>query len=99
MHFLGGLWVGIVSIWFFFFSQFAGKFTLRIEMRNILIVSIASVVIIGVLWEIFEIYAGVPRFTADYQLDTFADIIMDIFGAVAASLYTSKYTKQKTNLI
>jgi hypothetical protein len=88
MHFLGGLWFGVVSIWFFFFSGFTGRFKSQLTARYIFTVSIVSVMIIGALWEIFEIYAGVTRFTIDYQLDTSIDLIMDMFGAVVASIYT-----------
>ncbi|MDP6249422.1 MAG: hypothetical protein QGH26_01135 [Candidatus Pacebacteria bacterium] len=87
MHFLGGLWFGIFSIWFFFFSSVAKKFTLQLSARNIFTVSIASVIVIGVLWEIFEIYAGVLVFATDYPLDTSVDLLMDTLGAVTASLY------------
>lgn len=87
MHFLGGLWVGVTSIWFFFFSGHAGKFTSQLTTRNIFTVSIASVIVIGILWEIFEIYAGVPMLTADYPLDTSVDLLVDILGAIAASIY------------
>lgn len=87
MHFLGGLWVGTVSIWYIYFSGFADKFTPQLTTRNIFTVSIASVIIIGILWEIFEIYVGVPRFVIDYPLDTSIDLLMDTLGAVVASLY------------
>jgi hypothetical protein len=88
MHFLGGLWFGTISIWFFYFSGYAGKFTPEFTARNVFTVSIASVIAIGVLWEIFEIYAGVLSFVTNYSLDTSFDLLMDTLGAAAAALYT-----------
>lgn len=95
MHFLGGLWFGITSIWFFFFSGYAKKFTSKLTARNILTVSIASVIVIGVLWELFEIYAGVLTLEIDYPLDTSTDLLMDILGAVVAASYAVlRYTNE-----
>ncbi|MFQ5661856.1 MAG: hypothetical protein ACE5F2_01215 [Candidatus Paceibacteria bacterium] len=88
MHFLGGLWFGTTSIWFFFFSGYAGKFTPQFSTRNILTVSIASVIVIGVLWEFFEIGVGSVTLTeTDYAIDTSVDLLMDTLGAVVASFY------------
>lgn len=90
MHFLGGFWFGIISVWFFFFSGYAGRFTFYSSARNIFFVSTASAIAIGLLWEIFEIYAGVPLFVTDYSFDTSIDLLMDTLGAVAASAYVIK---------
>ena len=89
LHFLGGLWVGLSSIWYIYFSGFSGKFTVKLNKRNLLTVSIASVIVICVLWEIFEIYAGVLSFVENYPLDTSTDLLMDTLGAAVASVYTA----------
>lgn len=88
MHFLGGLWFGTVSLWYFFFSGFAGRFTLKLSVRNIFVVSIALAIVIGILWEFFEIYVGATTtLEPDYSLDTAADLLMDTLGAIVAAIY------------
>ncbi|HEC32659.1 MAG TPA: hypothetical protein ENI63_00170 [Candidatus Kaiserbacteria bacterium] len=81
MHFLGGLFVVLSALWFFFQS---GYVRINQNIRNIIIVSVSSIVLIGVSWEIFEVIAGVP-IEDNYILDTITDLIMDVVGTIVAT--------------
>lgn len=87
MHFLGGLWVGLVGIWFVYFSGIMNMNIKSARQMRIFSISIITVVIIGVLWEIFEVYSGVLSIEENYWFDTSLDILMDTSGASVAFLY------------
>lgn len=88
MHFLGGLWVGLVGIWYVYFSGIIKNINIKsARQMRIFSISIITVVIIGVLWEIFEVYSGVLSIEENYWFDTSLDILMDTSGASAAFLY------------
>lgn len=87
MHFLGGVWVGLVSLWFFFLS---GMVESKIKTnRRIIITAVVSVGLIGFLWEVFEL--SVSKLIVFEELnsviDTTTDFLMDILGAISASIY------------
>ena len=82
MHFLGGIWLGLVFIWLFWGKEFNLKLFLKI---------ILGVLLISVLWEIFEIIfnnilAGDPF----NFLDTTSDVFCDLAGGTFAIFYFSK---------
>lgn len=87
MHFLGGLYIGIMAIWFFFFSGFIGWNIKTASKARVFYISLISAIMVGLLWEIFEIYAGVVIIDKNYPLDTIIDIIMDILGASGVAMY------------
>ncbi|MEK7589672.1 MAG: hypothetical protein AAB475_00240 [Patescibacteria group bacterium] len=96
VHFLGGLWVGLIVMWFFFFSGFIYKDVNLMKKTKIFFIIILSVIIIGVLWEVFEVGAGlISTDEYGYFLDTPLDIIMDIFGGIVAFIYAKKYFRHK----
>ena len=87
IHFLGGFWVGSMAIWFFFFSGFIG-WNIKITSKGrVFYISLMSAIIVGLLWEIFEIYATAVIIDKNYPLDTIIDIVMDILGASGAAIY------------
>jgi hypothetical protein len=91
MHFLGGYWIGLSALWFIFLSGYLGSITANISKKSIIFISLFSVLIIGLSWEIFEIVAGVPV-TGNYALDTSIDLVMDLIGGFAAStFFKSRY--------
>jgi len=97
MHFLGGLWIGGVALWYYFVS---GRIGISEKNKNYLIVSVVVVLVIGLSWEVFEI--GVDNVTDLYSyqyLDGFYDMIMDTLGASVAALFyflkSNKYEQQK----
>ncbi len=84
MHFLGGLFIGIVALFVFFTS---GYIALPKEnMLLVFVVTIASVLVIGLAWELWEIFMGLTNVLRD-QADTILDIIMDTLGGLAAIGY------------
>ncbi len=82
MHFLGGFWVALLSAYLFSLQNTRATNVARI---------IFSVLVIGILWEFFEI--GVNEYVARNPfnaLDTFSDIAYDLAGGIMGLLYYSK---------
>lgn len=80
MHFLGGAWVALVTLWV---SETSYGAFLRpyASVRNLLIFTFAF----GVAWEILELALGFTYLDmAGYAWDTTHDLIMDVFGAWVA---------------
>jgi len=82
MHFLGGLFVGSVALWFY--SQ-------NVERRyfRAFPVSIGAVLIVGGLWEVFEFSVDTIVSVSEQNgiSDTLSDIIFDIIGGTMAVVY------------
>lgn len=88
MHFLGGLFVGLSALWFFFTS---GYTQLSLRVRNIVLVAGFSIILIGIGWEIFEILAGIPR-EDNFITDTITDLTMDALGtSIAVIIFTKLF--------
>ncbi len=78
MHFLGGVCVALLLYCVAVF--FNCRFLLN-KLSQIIILTF----IIGVFWELFEVYykiAGHPLNSWAYKLDTTKDLIMDTLGSV-----------------
>jgi len=74
-HFLGGLWVALASAWILSYAGRTPSF----------LVLILAAMVIGVGWELFESFAGVPK-EANFAFDTSLDLIMDFIGGVSGFL-------------
>lgn len=84
MHFLGGLWLGLFFIYILFLEKF--------NIKRILGV-IALVFLIGVCWEIFELYFINHLAQNPFNLiDTTSDIFFDLAGGLVAILFISRGT-------
>lgn len=81
MHFLGGLWIGLASLWIYWFSGYFK--TPKKDWETVFVVSILSVFVIGVGWEIFEFFIEID-FSNNYVGDTTLDMIMDLIGSFVA---------------
>jgi hypothetical protein len=93
LHFLGGLWLSITSLWLFFFS---GLFKLKINKKNIFLVAFLSILIVGLSWEVFEIAIGLSFGEPNFITDTISDIAMDFLGAfLAYKLFTYSFLKNE----
>lgn len=91
MHFLGGLWVVLFFVWFLFFSKFIKIDIKKHQNRKIFFVSILAVLVVGLLWEVFEVFASfVSVQERGYALDTSLDLMMDLIGGVLAFLYIKR---------
>lgn len=75
LHFLGGLWVFLVLVWIM--ERFHIGYTTLLIFFGVLMV--------GGLWELFELWAGIPR-EANFVLDTSIDILMDALGGLSGML-------------
>lgn len=95
MHFLGGVWVGFLALWFLFFSGFVYKNINSPSKVKIFLMTIATVILVGALWEVFEFYAGLMLFEPNYSFDTSLDMVMDTLGGVFAFIYGRKYFKKE----
>jgi len=80
MHFLGGLWIALIALWFY--KSFAGE---DAESGRGYLVALSTTVVVGILWEVMEILAGLTLTQANYEVDTVVDLIMDVIGAVVAT--------------
>lgn len=84
MHFLGGLLIGLLAVFFFYTS---GYVTFPREHRGAAFaIVIASVLVVGLGWELWELFLGWTDVLAD-RGDTILDIIMDTLGGCVACMY------------
>ncbi len=82
MHFLGGVCIALLLYCISIFFNIN-------HIRNNILNLIFYTFIMGIFWEVFEVYyriAGHPIHTLAYKLDTIKDLIMDSLGAVAVGL-------------
>ncbi|MFH1402562.1 MAG: hypothetical protein ABIG87_02985 [Patescibacteria group bacterium] len=99
MHFLGGFWIATASYYFFYFSDFQFRLWLSAfkkltEKYSALALTLASIILVGVCWELFEYVIGaVPK--TGYALDTGLDLVMDLIGWSGACLFFSKIGSRK----
>ncbi len=90
MHFGGGFAVSMAfAILCSYFSLFTQNKAKAISL------SLLSVLVVGVAWEFFEIYADITFLSdgASYIKDTIFDIVMDLFGGYVGILYSLKFIK------
>lgn len=74
MHILGGF-----SVAFGFYTLCERK--IFIQRRHVTLFPLLFLVlIVGLLWEVFEIWAGIPLLEDDFETDIAYDLIMDIAG-------------------
>jgi len=86
MHFLGGLFIGIFSSYVLFGS---GLFKIKSHAVILFIVVMASVLVVGLTWELWELFAGLSSVLRD-QFDTVLDLVMDTLGGLVAFYYVKK---------
>ncbi len=76
MHILGGVCIALaISTLPFFRIRMPAHF-------ETLSVYVSIALLIGVLWEIFEVAAGIPVTEEGFILDLVLDLCMDVIGAV-----------------
>ncbi len=84
MHFAGGFWIGLGAI-LFFFTAGVVRLPWR-DSRVVSVITLASVLAIGLGWEVHELWVGLADPVAD-RLDTAADLVLDVLGGLAALAY------------
>jgi len=83
MHFLGGVWLGLIFIWFFKLNEIRIKVILKI---------ILCVLLVGILWEFFEnIVNSYTTQNIFNVLDTISDILFDLSGGLFSIFYFLRY--------
>ena len=91
MHVLGGMWVGLVALWLWYYSGYQHK-TSRIAVSP-LTVALVGGLVFGVAWEAYEflvwiIGAGLP---VNYVTDSVLDLVMDVLGASIAFMFYQRF--------
>jgi len=91
LHFLGGFWVSTV-VFLFWNHYFSASTTGWLKIVTIILV---WTFLIGIAWEIFELYFEVTSFSDGlaYWRDTASDLSMDIIGGIFGSLYSIRLNK------
>jgi hypothetical protein len=74
VHFLGGMWAAL------FFAWLCSYWPLR--EADGFATTMLFVLAIGLGWEVFELFVGVPR-EANFAFDTGLDLLMDLCGGLA----------------
>lgn len=93
MHFLGGFWLAMILVYVFLYH-------LKMDRNNyfkLAIYIILSVVVIGFLWEIFEVVVSHLTQASDFNtLDTASDLFFDLTGGlVGVIFFLTKMDKPK----
>lgn len=94
MHFLGGLLVGLVALRLLFVSEMAGFSHFNNTVA--FLVTIGAVLIVGLFWELFEVFIGATQINAIDLRDTISDLVLDTIGAIAAFWYYYKKVWRRT---
>ncbi len=89
MHFLAGLTIGVVVVWFLNPQGWS--------LRSFLLV-LMYVMVVSVAYEIFEYMNGLTLSTQEYPIDTTIDLVMDAIGAIFAAIvlrWTPKFSSKQ----
>lgn len=94
MHFLGGSLIALITL----FVIYDPKFFNFSDKKPVVIFSVAlgTTLIIGLSWELWELYMGFTNIYED-RIDTMADLINDTLGAITVYLYSKNKICQKKN--
>ena len=94
LHFLGGFWVGMIVflIWNHYFGISA------LSRVKVIVLVIAGTLLVGIAWEVFELYFGVTSLSdgAEYNTDTLSDLVLDVCGGFFATLYAYNLESKNT---
>lgn len=96
MHFLGGFWVAFATYYLFYFSGYFKKITKKFSLFTL---SLVTLILVGVLWEVFEYLTKVSLNQLNYILDTSLDLLMDVIGWLPAYLILFRIDKIKKNKV
>ena len=85
IHFLGGLWIGVSFLWFYFFSGLFRKSLLK--KKSIFWISLSVVFLAAVSWEIFEFIIRGTLKEQGFISDSLSDILLGVLGGLVAYRY------------
>lgn len=94
VHFLGGIVVALISLYVYLkYSSAQGSLT----KKQLFWVTFLGVLVIGLLWEAFELVVGGRAFAdSDYMLDTISDIFTNISGSALVYVIISSIYERKS---
>jgi len=99
VHFLGGFWIGGVALWFYLRHK---NLDVNIAFNRLIAcaVSVFAVIVIGVLWELFEFSLDTfIVFRANDVWDTVSDLGADVVGGLAALIVIMTNEERNRNRI
>jgi len=98
LHFLGGVWVAGMALYYRFVRVGRASTPARGSMFSFATV---SVLVVGIGWEIFEIVVDTWTGAGGYRyLDGGSDLIFDILGAsVAVLFFTRRFASHKDSRV
>ncbi len=92
LHFLGGLAVALFAFWIG-----SSRSSLKNwSKRKILLTALISAIVVGILWELCELYFGLT-FLSDgikYWTNTGSDLLMDVVGGVFGFILINNLLKK-----
>ena len=91
-HFFGGLTVALACAWFFSLFSDLTKW----KNSKLLIMMFSGAIVIGLVWEIFELHFGITTLADGirYATDTASDLTMDLVGGFFGFLWTRNLLKK-----
>lgn len=93
MHFIAGVVVAMTSILFYqlFFKKSEWS------KSKLVMFSVAVTMIVGLLWEYFELYFEITSFadSLSFWTDTLSDLFLDTVGGYLGALYSIKISKNE----
>ncbi|MDO8594752.1 MAG: hypothetical protein Q7R93_04560 [bacterium] len=94
LHFLGGIFVGLLVLWLRFFSGYFGTPALP-STTSVLSFVLVATLGIGIGWEAFERLLGHTFSVEGYWFDTNLDVILDFVGSLVAFwFFKSRYMRE-----
>lgn len=91
-HFLGGLWIGLTSLWIFCYFDRINSIK-NYKLKSFLIV-LSAVLIITIFWKLFELTTGISSIhNKSYFTNSLYDTLNGLIGGIVAYLYFIKRKK------
>lgn len=92
LHFSSGFCVGMAAVLVFQFYLYK-----NISIKKSVTVGLIFAFVIGISWEIFELYFDIAFFSDGmiYIADTLSDLILDVCGGFLGSLYAHYLISKK----
>lgn len=84
VHLLAGFAGGFIIVWFL--SDFISFHLKKNSNLNSVLIIIGSVLVVGIVWEIFEYINNITPYAEGYIFDTTLDLFFDLLGATLASV-------------